>query len=366
MNLAQAPDISASSAQLDQLTGLRGLAAWFVVLYHIRLSLAEILPAPVIAGFSKGYLAVDLFFMLSGFVMWLSYQQRFRSQGAAQIGPFLWKRFARIWPLHALILALFAAFAGVLAITGRPLEDYSFAELPLHILLIHNWGLTSEIAWNDPSWSISTEFGAYLLFPLLVLGVRWERLGIGVLVMVLGALALGLHSWFALQGHVILDADIARTGLLRCLIEFTMGIVLANIWQRQRDARHRALAPLAAMIAAAGAGIAGSLPETLFVPAMIAALLLTLALDHGLAARLLGSRALVAIGDWSYATYLSHFLLFILFKILFVGEDLQIGWAGLGGFVGIVLFSSAILYTWAEKPAQRWLNSRRPLTLRSA
>ena len=62
---------------LDALTGLRGIAAWMVVLFHIRLSLTGLLPGWAIAGLGKGYLAVDLFFMLSGFVLWLTWERRF-------------------------------------------------------------------------------------------------------------------------------------------------------------------------------------------------------------------------------------------------------------------------------------------------
>ncbi|MFN5779758.1 MAG: acyltransferase, partial [Novosphingobium sp.] len=62
--------MSGRTGHLDALTGIRGLAAWLVVLYHIRLSLTALLPGEVIVALAKGYLAVDLFFMLSGFVIW--------------------------------------------------------------------------------------------------------------------------------------------------------------------------------------------------------------------------------------------------------------------------------------------------------
>ncbi|MFA6608003.1 MAG: acyltransferase, partial [Sphingomonas sp.] len=61
--------------ELRALTGARGIAAWLVVLYHIRLSVAG-LPQGVVAVLAKGYLAVDFFFLLSGFVIWLSWGER--------------------------------------------------------------------------------------------------------------------------------------------------------------------------------------------------------------------------------------------------------------------------------------------------
>ena len=63
--------------ELRQLTGARGIAAWAVVLYHLRLSIAG-LPAPAVAALGKGYLAVDFFFLLSGFVIWLAWHERLR------------------------------------------------------------------------------------------------------------------------------------------------------------------------------------------------------------------------------------------------------------------------------------------------
>jgi peptidoglycan/LPS O-acetylase OafA/YrhL len=83
--------------ELRTLTSLRGIAAWFVVLYHIRLSIAGLAPGAV-AFFAKGYLAVDFFFLLSGFVIWLSWGDRLRKERWRAVPGFLHKRLARIWP----------------------------------------------------------------------------------------------------------------------------------------------------------------------------------------------------------------------------------------------------------------------------
>ena len=123
--------MSGKTGHLDALTGIRGLAAWLVVLYHIRLSLTALLPGEVIAALAKGYLAVDLFFMLSGFVIWYNYADRLRAGGGAETRLFLWRRFARVWPLHAAILAAFIAFVALLLATGRPAPGYPLGELPM-------------------------------------------------------------------------------------------------------------------------------------------------------------------------------------------------------------------------------------------
>ncbi len=349
-----------SPRHLDALTGIRGIAAWAVVFYHIRLSLAGLLPAPVIDWLAKGYLAVDLFFILSGFVIWYNYAPRIRQGGSAETRLFLWRRFARVWPLHAFILAGFIGFAALLLVTGRDLAGYPLAELPLHILLVQNWGLTSELTWNHPAWSISTELAAYLLFPAVVALARWEDWPDWALLMLATALALCVHLIFTANGHTALGEDIAGLGLWRCLPEFGMGMILCILWQRWQSAPRAApLALLAGLVWGAGGTMLG-LPETALVPPVFFALLLALALDRSAVSRLLGGRALTYLGEISYSTYLAHFFLFILFKLAFVDDSLQLDAAQLAGFIALVAGASVALYHGVEKPAQRWLNRRPP------
>ena len=350
----------ASPRHLDALTGIRGIAAWAVVFYHIRLSLTGLLPVPVIEWLAKGYLAVDLFFILSGFVIWYNYAPRIRQGGAAETRLFLWRRFARVWPLHAFILAGFIGFAALLLVTGRDMAGYPLTELPLHILLVQNWGLTGELTWNHPAWSISTELAAYLLFPAAVLLARWEDWPDWALLMLAMALALTVHLIFAASGHTALGEDIAGLGLWRCLPEFSMGMILCILWQRWQAAPRAALWALLAALAWGAGGWALDLPETALVPPVFFALLLALALDRSAIARVLGGRALTYLGEISYSTYLAHFFLFILFKLAFVDDSLQLNGAQLAGFIALVAGASVALYHGVEKPAQRWLNRRPP------
>ncbi|GAD48729.1 putative acyltransferase [Caenibius tardaugens NBRC 16725] len=352
-------------AELRALTGIRGLAAWFVVLYHARLLLTDMMPEWCIAVFAKGYLAVDFFFMLSGFVIAYNYNGKFLRQGPAITGAFLWRRLARIWPLHAAILAAMVVFVALLAATGRDYSGYPLAELPLHILLMQNWGFTHDLTWNHPAWSISTELGAYLMFPLLALVVRWERFGNPALFLAMTALLATLYLCFRFTGGDVLGADIARLGLVRCLIEFAVGTVLCVLWQRWRGRPGAALAAGVLALAILVGGFLTGLPETGFVPAGMAVALLALALDRGGISRFLASRVPHWLGEISYSTYLAHFFLLILFKIAFVDASLQMGAAQLAAYLLLVLIASAVLYHGVELPAQRWLNDRMPARLRA-
>ena len=342
------------------LTGIRGIAAWMVVLYHIRFSLDALVPAGMIAALGKGYLAVDLFFILSGFVLWYNYADRLRVGRRGEVFQFMWRRIARIWPLHLFILSAFVAFALLLVATGRSTADYPFAELPLHVFLIQNWGFTSELAWNHPAWSISTELAAYLVFPLIVTAFRWDRLALPALVCVAAALLAAIHMIFAAGGSGNLGHDIPGLGLWRCLAEFTLGTIACMLWQSLRDWRFGAVVCGASCAALLVLGLALALPETLFVPAVFLTAILALALDRSIVARLMGAGPIHYLGDISYSTYLAHYFLFILFKLLFLDASLQLGWAGLAGFLLLVLGASVLLYHGVEKPAQRWLNRHRP------
>lgn len=352
--------MSGAPRQLDALTGLRGIAAWAVVLYHVRLSLAALLPAPAIAALGKGYLAVDLFFILSGFVIWYNYAERLAAGGAGAVRAFLWRRLARVWPLHGAVLLSFVALAALLALTGRATTGYPLAELPLHLALVQNWGLTGDLAWNHPAWSISTEWAAYLLFPLGVALFGVRPLPAPALLAV-GATCAGLvHLVYALAGHTTLGPEIARLGLWRCLGGFGLGMVLCQLWQRGRERSGMAGWAAGAALGWAWLGWQANLPETALALPLFALLLGALAWDRGPIARGLAARPLRYLGEISYSTYLAHFGLFIVWKLLFVGPSLQLGWAGLAGYLALVAAASALLYHGLELPAQRWLNAHPP------
>nr|WP_052134250.1 acyltransferase [Sphingomonas sp. 37zxx] len=339
---------------------MRGIAAWFVVFYHIRESVAGLGGWPL-AIVAHGYLAVDFFFLLSGFVLWLSYADRLRAGGWHAVPGFLRRRFARIWPLHAVVLTGGVALALLLAATGRhdPV-DFPFAQLPLHYLLVQNWGFTRALAWNDPAWSISVESAAYLLFPLLAFAIDWRRLPTWALLAAITALLAALHAVFNAAGEASLNADIPRFGLLRCLIEFSVGTIICALWLRWRGSPLAVLAAAGLAIAATVAAASGWAAETLAMPAAFAAALLALALSSG-PRNPLGASPLHWLGEVSYATYLCHFLLWKAFKLAFVAAPGPVGWPLIALYLAMVLAASAALYHWVERRAQRWLNSPLPL-----
>ncbi|WHU00770.1 acyltransferase [Sphingomonas sp. NIBR02145] len=344
--------------ELKALTSVRGIAAWMVVLFHIRTAMAD-LPYPFPPLLGRGYLAVDFFFLLSGFVIWMTWNERVRSGGLASVPDFLQRRVARVWPLHLFMLGFAVAVALALQLTGRGSDQFPWHELPLHVLLLQNWGFTGHLTWNDPAWSISCELAAYLLFPFLALAVDWRRVpSWGVIAAIAVLLAL-LHLIFAGSGAVALGQRIPSLGLIRCVLEFACGTAVAALWLRWRGQwRLPALGSFALALAFAG-GWALGLPETFMAPATFAALLLALALTAAKPGNPLEIAPLHYLGEISYATYLSHYLLWFAFKLAFVQDEHAVPWSLVGGFLLLVLLASIALYHLVERPAQRWVNGIR-------
>ncbi|WP_313535540.1 acyltransferase [Sphingomonas sp.] len=339
--------------ELRALTSARGIAAWWVVLYHVRGALAG-LPAIVEAVLAKGYLAVDFFFLLSGFVLALSHGERLRAGGLAAVPDFLRRRVARIWPLHAAMLGFALALVLILHASGRATPEFPLRALPAHLLLVQAWGFADPLCWNDPAWSISCEVAAYLLFPIWIAGIDWRRAAPPVVLGTIVVLLSTLAAAFALRGAATLGHDIAHLGVVRCLVEFAVGTLLHSLWQRRPSPRAGVVSFGWATLFATAWGM--GLVETIAVPAMLAGLLLGLACTAGIRGNPLERPLLHRLGEISYATYLSHFLLWFAFKLALV-RTATIGWPMAAMYLTLVFAASVALHRWVERPAQRWINT---------
>ncbi|HEY1861873.1 MAG TPA: acyltransferase [Gemmataceae bacterium] len=160
---------------IDSLTSLRGLLALWVAFYHFWKDAVALFPSadvatPVVA---QGHFAVPVFFVLSGFVLAYNYASNLSALGAREYGRFLFLRAARIYPVHLACLLAVLGMVCVCRIKGWPLTDagYGRRDFVLNLLLAQTWVPHFHLNWNYPSWSISSEWFAYLLFPLLCAAV---------------------------------------------------------------------------------------------------------------------------------------------------------------------------------------------------
>src|SRR6202161_3995096 len=125
---------------------------------------------------AKGYLGVELFFVLSGFILCPVYLDQV-ADGGFRYGSFLWARLARIYPLHLATLAGIGAMALAALAAGRVIDPniLSWSSLPANLLLVQAWGYAPQAGWNHPSWSISAEWFAYLSFPVFAIAAAGLR-----------------------------------------------------------------------------------------------------------------------------------------------------------------------------------------------
>ena len=163
--------------ELRALTGLRFVAAFHVLVFHALFTFSRaslrmpiLAPGPLRSLVSSGYVGVNLFFVLSGFVLAYAYVEDGKMTTSA--GRFWRARFARIYPMHLIgvLLALPLFVLGSLAnhVQGVAIAKEGAKELALSALLVQAWVPAHVLDLNGPSWSLSVEAFFYALFPLLV------------------------------------------------------------------------------------------------------------------------------------------------------------------------------------------------------
>jgi peptidoglycan/LPS O-acetylase OafA/YrhL len=342
---------------IRSLTGLRFFAAFWVVLFHYWPKL-DVAFTPTLV--SKGYLGVELFFILSGFILCHVYRTSVED-GRFRYGGFLWARLARVYPLHLATLVgmgLLAVGAGLAGFAVDP-NIASLEALPANLLMVHAWGFAPVAGWNHPSWSISAEWFAYLSFPLFAwAALKLQHRPITALV---GAIALltALYVGFqAMAGFPLTQATI-NWGALRIVPCFAFGCALHLFW-RERPAQNRTAAVAGAALSTVFVALAASFeaPDALIVTGL-GFVILFLARCAQAGSNLMGSAPLVYLGEISYSVY----MVCVPWKIVFVNlaakvlqtpdEHLPL-WVWLV-FLGGVVPLAAVSYHLIEKPARRWM-----------
>ena len=288
--------------RVASLTGLRGVAAVSVLLYHIphQPAFAQF----AIPLFSRAYLAVDLFFILSGFVISYGYHDRVVTHlSQASYVDFLINRMARVWPLH-LIVTLVFGLRILLNVSGNQSIDLNAANVLSNLFMVQSWGWGTEpIAGN--SWSVSTEVAAYLIYPLIAI-IAFSRLAWAQVALCVGVLLFVASSGLGSSGPLdVNDSDSVLT-LLRCLAGFSLGVLTYRV------AEH----PLCKVVIDRRGGFAtvcGLIALSLLLPGadvlvvcLMPALVLSCYYDGPAARAVMANRLSFHLGLISYSIYLWH------------------------------------------------------------
>ncbi|SDE82391.1 acyltransferase family protein [Epilithonimonas hungarica] len=337
---------------LNNLTGLRFYAAFWVFLYHFFPVYTTI---PKIVFFEIGYLGVDVFFILSGFILTYVYYDKFfvNKISLRDYYGFIIKRFAKIYPLHFIITLIFIPllFVGKYIFHQETLNVYPDT-LVNNFLLIHAWSTTDHYSWNFPSWSISAEWFAYVfLFVPLALVYRKSRvlfLSISILVIL-----LFLWKWFQIPNFTV--DRYTMNGLPRIIPEFFIGIMIGVVRKKITIARLQASVFFGFSLLFLFAVFSFNYyPQQLCVfgfSGVILALSYKTFFDF-----LFCSKKMIYLGNISYAFYLTQFLSLIIFeqifRVIFPGDADQLYIDMIKFLLAFCLnlFFASISYRYLEEP----------------
>jgi len=220
-----------SSLYFFSLDAIRGFAALIVVLCHwqfffykdytVQTAPLEDFQLPLYSVFSifyhHAFYAVDLFFLLSGFIFFWFYADKI-AKGATSFNYFITYRFTRLYPVHVLtLLAIIPLQMLMVKQSGHTfiIQNNDYWHFLLNLFVIHSWGFEKTPAlngFNGPSWSVSVELLLYLLFFLIAWRKQHNRKGLLILLVVAGAIVQaiypmigqGIYSFFlgALVYHI--------------------------------------------------------------------------------------------------------------------------------------------------------------------
>jgi peptidoglycan/LPS O-acetylase OafA/YrhL len=349
---------------IASLTGLRAVCALWVELFHYRSEVLTLLPGlrPVRPLLDTGYLGVDVFFVLSGFVLAYNYSDALASWRGDRARRFVQNRVARVWPVHLVTLhldLLLAVAIGTLGVTegGHRRTLGAYAQ---NLSMTHAWW-NDRPSFNAPAWSISAEWAAYLACPLLLIVLARLRsawlAALGVLTLY-GAMLTVFALWAQPNGNV------AHAGMLRLSVEFCAGLLMLRIYQR----RPALLGRLALPVAAALVIVIFAVPAThvgYWLAPLLGVLVLCLATDDGPLARLLSTPVLLFWGEASYCLYMTHVLAQ---PVLHLGVEpadvadasVLVRLAVLSGYLLVLGGLAVTLHRWVEVPARQLLRARRP------
>ena len=196
------------------LDSLRGICAIMVAIYHFS-TISYLAAVPFI---KNGFLFVDFFFVLSGFVIASSYGDRLRS--GFSISRFMFLRFSRLFPLHVFVLCLYLPIATI--------GGYSASDFWVTALLLQAFSSGQLGNWNPPSWSISAEVWTYLIFAFLC------RFSGRLLPWLLVTLIIAAPPILLRTSDRYLDVCF-EGALMRCLFGFSMGALAFMYWNGRKS-----------------------------------------------------------------------------------------------------------------------------------
>ena len=348
----------------------RGIAALLVAVHNFGYP-----PTPFV-GHSSFF--VDFFFVLSGFVISHAYMDKLGDR--VELSVFVMRRIGRLWPLHVVMLLVFVALDFIKILAGGA-DRASFHVAPFappntisaiwqNLFLVQGLGWHTQISWNGPSWSISTEFWTYLLFAAIVVCFRgsapprW-------LIAAVAAVAACFIALFS-SNYLVPNNELP---ILRCIFGFFVGHLVLRAWRAtaQPFASGGWFEIFALVLTLAYVRFAEG-PWSMAGPLVFGLAIWAYARGDGPLSRMLVLRPFAKLGAWSYSIYMVHVLIsIIVFRLLRVTGVVLTSlphpatpWDGSGhrwamdavliAYLGVVVAVSAITFRLIEEPSRRYVS----------
>ncbi len=357
--------------RLHSLDALRGVAALAIVIWHWQHFLAlggyrtqeegrvsQPLYAMLKPLYVQGWAAVDLFFVLSGFVFFWLYADAVRTRSIG--GPrFAALRFSRLYPLHVALLIVVAVLQCCFFSAHGNFFIYranDWQHFLAQLFLVQNWWPRAEQSFDGPSWSVSIEV---LLYAIFFIACR-------------AGMRRPLHIFAAALAGALLILFEEHIG--RGVTCFFMGGLMVAIWERLRaDPRAAMISHWLSIAAAAGwlflfallygdsHWVANGEANDKFLLAFDCLLCPATVLALALREYLRGPppRLLSRLGDISYATYMLHFPMQLVLALIALRAGVgsfffMNGWVMIA-FYAALIGAASLSYRFYERPMQSWL-----------
>lgn len=334
--------------EIKSLTGIRGVAACWVVAYHTWLAGNHRIPGYIGKFLLHGYLAVDLFFILSGLVMSMSYGHLFDKRWeASDYLSLLIRRLARLWPLYIVTLIT----TGILSyfIEGK---TFSAVLWSANFLMIQTWGVGDSI--NGASWSVSVEWAAYFIFPFIFAPILKINKIIPFLsfftsfFMLIIIIKLGQKNLIQRKGPLDIFDPHSSLPLIRCISEFIIGMICYRIsFSHFSFIRSKTISIIISFLTLFSLFLS---EFDVFSVFLFSVLLITLTNESNPLSRIMAWTPIYYLGVWSYSIYLWHR------SFLFIIGDV---WNGHHNIIRptavliMLLIVSCLSYYFIEKPWQK-------------
>jgi peptidoglycan/LPS O-acetylase OafA/YrhL len=349
-------------AKITPLLGLQFFALGWVILNQFRLHLN--LHAGDRSGLVfKGYLGAELFFVIGGFLTAHLYV-RAREAGTFNYAGFLWSRLARVYPLHLLMIG---AMTGLMLLANAFGASFQAGVFGLHglvsnVLMIQAWGVEPTVSWNFPSWLISAEWFAYIVFPATAWVAfrvwRWPVLSAA------GPIALFTVAFELCARRGFLFSDMtAQIGALQTIPAFLLGAGLYRL------GREHAMPPGWGRLMAAASAVwivltaLMRLPDTVIFPAF-GTLVFGLADTAKGPLPALSSPLIQYLGRISRAMYLVYLPVDIVYfhamARIAPHPSTPLAWTIWAGVFPVIVLAGSVAYHLIQQPAEIWLKRRGP------